>query len=118
MISETVIGIIIFRVLGVNINIRRFFLLKYMTDTSHVSSIWGQLKQHSRGAIGSDVTGSHVIGSMFWACPSFPQRFFLTRAVVQVSWLPEVTLSGFPCVCACATGTGAISALVGPFDWR
>jgi hypothetical protein len=52
--------------------------------------------------------------SMFCACPSFPQRFFLTRAVVQVSWLPEVTLSGFPCVCACATGTGTISALVGP----
>ena len=57
----------------------------------------------------------------------FP-HFFLTIVVVQVvqvPWLPEVTKghvnpSGFPSVCAFATGSCAISALVGPFDrkWR
>jgi hypothetical protein len=50
---------------------------------------------------------------------AFP-RFFLTIVVVQVPWLPEVTKghvipSGFPWMCECATGSCAISALVGPF---
>jgi hypothetical protein len=45
--------------------------------------------------------------------------------VVQVPWLPEVTeghvtTSGFHWVCACPTGSRAISALVGSFHhkWR
>jgi hypothetical protein len=45
--------------------------------------------------------------------------------VVQVPGLPEATSghatpSGFPCVCACATASCAIFALVGPFHqkWR
>jgi len=53
----------------------------------------------------------------------FPRAFFLTRVVVQVPWLPEVTKGHvtplrFPWVCA--TGSCAISALVGLFDrrWR
>ena len=34
--------------------------------------------------------------------------------------VPEVPQRRFPCVCACASGSCAISALVGPFDrkWR
>jgi hypothetical protein len=45
--------------------------------------------------------------------------------VVQVPWLPEV-IEGHECHvtlkewkgCACATGSCAISALVGPFHWK
>ena len=54
----------------------------------------------------------------------FPAFFFLTIVIQNVvPWLPDVTechvtLKGFPWVCACATGSWAISALVGPFDSR
>jgi hypothetical protein len=45
-------------------------------------------------------------GSMFCAYPAFSRAFFL----VVVTWLPDVTKghltpSGFPWVCACATGS-------------
>jgi hypothetical protein len=48
---------------------------------------------------------SHVTGSRFCAYPAFSRAFFL----VVVTWLPKVTWtpSGFPCVCACATGSCA-----------
>jgi hypothetical protein len=47
-------------------------------------------------------------GSMFCACPIPPHIFFL----VVVPWLPDVTEghlipSGFPWMCACATGSCA-----------
>ena len=59
----------------------------------------------------------------------FFQCFFIIRVakcstVVQVPWLPEVTVSHVNPkggrVCACATGRCAISGIVGPFDrkWR
>jgi hypothetical protein len=75
------------------------------------------------GATGSQVTGSYVTCSRE-VCSAdtrlFP-RFFLTRVVVQVSKLPEVTNghvnpSGFPWVCGCATASCAIFTLVGSFD--
>ena len=47
--------------------------------------------------------------------------YYSSSTVVQVPWLPEVaeghvTPSGFPLVCACATGSWEMSTLVGPFD--
>jgi hypothetical protein len=87
--------------------------------------LWG-------GATGSDV--SHMTRSMFSARPDFSPyifsalffgfpRFLLTIVVVQVLWLPEVTQGNpkeFPWMCACATGSCAISVLVGSFHrkWR
>ena len=74
---------------------------------------------------------------MFCACPAFSRAFFLTTAIVQVTWLPEVTEGHLthsvfpwgahaqpkvaqypPCgmACACASGSCAISAHVWPFD--
>ena len=57
--------------------------------------------------------------------PGFSRAFSssysrLVHIVVQVTWLPEVTPSGFHWVCACATGSCAISTLMGHFDrkWR
>ena len=68
---------------------------------------------------------------------TYHNNFVLSRVVVQVPWVPEVTEchvtpSGFPWVCVCSTGSCAISALcngvcmrngscavsahVGPFD--
>jgi hypothetical protein len=49
-----------------------------------------------------------LTGSRFCACPVFPRVFFS----VVVTWLPDVakghlTPSGFPWVCACATGSCA-----------
>ena len=71
-------------------------------------------------------TGSYCV-----RMPGFSTVFFYyssstkCNTVVQVPVLPEVneghvTHSGFPWVCACATGICAISAIVGPFDrkWR
>ena len=73
----------------------------------------------------SHVTGSDVItGSMICACPEVHHAFFSYYSsstkcsnVVQVPWLPEVTEGhvnplGFPWVCACTTGSCAISSLV------
>jgi len=49
-------------------------------------------------ATGSDVTGNHMTGS-------------------DVSHMPGSGPVRKP-LCACATGNCAISALVGPFDWK
>ena len=67
--------------------------------------------------IGSDVPGSDVTGSgRNWIdvlrMPGFLPRYFL---LTRVPWLPNVTKghltpSGFHWVCACATGSYAISA--------
>jgi hypothetical protein len=67
--------------------------------------------------VGSDVPGSDVTGSgRNWIdvlrMPGFLPRYFL---LTRVPWLPNVTKghltpSGFHWVCACATGSYAISA--------
>jgi len=64
----------------------------------HFSSIWGQLKSYLRWIGPLRMTGSGVTGS-------------------DVSHMTgsDVSLSG-SVLCACATASCAISALVGPFD--
>ena len=66
------------------------------------------------GTTGSGVTGSDRKYAL--RMPGFFPRFFLTTAIVQVTWLPEVTEghlthSVFLWVIACATESCAISAL-------
>ena len=70
--------------------------------------------EHTSSHVCGGATGGHVTGSG-------PDRNRKCNTVVQVPVLPEVneghvTHSGFPWVCACATGICAISAIVGPFD--
>ena len=62
------------------------------------------------GTTGSDVTGSDRKYAL--RMPGFSPRFFLTTAIVQVTWLPEVTFGHLThWVSACATESCAISAL-------
>jgi hypothetical protein len=66
-----------------------------------------------------------LTGSMLCTCSTFSPRFFLTRVVVQVPWLPEategrVTLFGGP-LCMCMRNRKLRNICpMGPFDrkWR
>ena len=81
--------------------------------------LWG-------GATGSDVTGQifpHTFFPRFFLIPALFTYYSCSTSstVGQVLWLPEVTEvhpKGFPWVRACATGSCAISALVGSFHWK
>ena len=66
-----------------------------------VSSIWGRTKSYLRGSNGVQ--------------PEVTQPEVTWPEVTWLMSLPEVTMSG-SILCACATGSCAISALVGPFD--
>ena len=57
------------------------------------------------------------------ACACASGTFCTTSIVVPLCMTDratgnDVSPSGFPWVCACATTSCAISALVGPFDWK
>ena len=71
-------------------------------------------------------TGSHVTGSMFWACATNPALFSYYSSSTKSSTSSMATGSdrksrdpfGFPWSCACAIGSRAISAIVGSFHWK